>query len=233
MKAKKSTLMGSFFVMFYTCIAPLCCLETLALNTHPQSFPSASTQVDSGTLVVTYHTGRKSERIDRIRFRITDENNLTQSIYPIKDQFWDDAATNIRHVIIDSLKPGKYTVEFIIPNADGLFAPVPKRTVEILPGEIMKVDQAIKPRYGKIKAKADLPSHASPALSPPLLTLHDAQGSVKARGQHEITTTNLLPGEYTVTFESKPGFETPEPIKVKITPGYVAGPFQSNYTPSN
>lgn len=96
-----------------------------------------------GTLIVTYETEDRNEKIDRVRFWLINEQNK-QTLYPKGATFVDDKEKNSRMVVIEDLNPGMYTLEFLIPNLDGKFEEIPAREVMIVEGEVSKVDQGIE-----------------------------------------------------------------------------------------
>ncbi len=186
------------------------------------------TPPETGVLVVTYNTGRNAERLDRIRFRITNDQK-EQRMLPHAGEFMDSPASQSRRVIVRNLPVGKYTLEFIIPNFDGLFGEIPQREVVITSGEMIKVDQAIKPRYARVKVTSVMPDGSST----PRILLCNKQGIQIARGsQGELLSSNLIPGEYVIMFERKTGYREPEPIRISVAAGAILGPFERHYVPT-
>lgn len=102
---------------------------------------------ETGTLIVTFQTNKKGERIERIRFWLKDEN-AKQTLFPRGTAFVDDKDKKTRMVVIEDLSPGQYTLEFLVPNLDGRFESIPERKVKITRGEVVKIDQEIKTRKG-------------------------------------------------------------------------------------
>ena len=102
-----------------------------------------------GSLIVTYQTDIHAKHLDRIRFWVKDENHK-QQLYPKKDSFVFDPDHNLRMVVIDDLLPGKYFVEFLVPNIDGYFDDVPVREVNIEEGEAVKIDQIIRAKSASL-----------------------------------------------------------------------------------
>lgn len=97
---------------------------------------------DYGTLVVTYQTDH-GERLDRIHFWLIDEHQ-ERTLYPKKGEVVDSHSGSERIVVISHLLPGKYTIQFLVPNTDDLFEPVPRRQIDVRAGEVIHVDQEIK-----------------------------------------------------------------------------------------
>lgn len=108
--------------------------------------PLFSDEVKSeGTLIVTYQTGQKGERLDRVRFRLKSEN-FEAEMYPKGLNFVDDQESMARTVVIENLPSEQYVLQFLIPNKDGFFEEVPSREIHIISNETLKIDQKIKPR---------------------------------------------------------------------------------------
>jgi hypothetical protein len=99
-----------------------------------------------GTLIVSYQTDTKGERLDRVRFLIRDEQ-FQQQMYPKGLAYIDDVAGHTRIVIIEDLAPGDYVMEFVVPNHDGVFEEAPLRHFSVPANKIVKIDQIIKPKY--------------------------------------------------------------------------------------
>lgn len=98
----------------------------------------------TGTLIVTYRTDSRGERLHRIRFWIKDAQGNKLGLYPKADVFVDYPDGPSRKVVVDDLAGGQYTIDFLIPNMDHYFTvPVP-RTIEIVPGEVKKIDQRFR-----------------------------------------------------------------------------------------
>lgn len=100
---------------------------------------------ENGTLIITYQTDSKGERLNRIRFWLRKEESSKQILYPKGKAYVNDPVDMSRKVVIDNLEPGEYTIEFLVPNTDRYFREVSLRKVTINSGEVIKVDQRIKP----------------------------------------------------------------------------------------
>lgn len=96
-----------------------------------------------GILIVTFHTGPKGERLERVRFFIKDEEGV-QQMYPKGVAYVNDPNSCTCTVVVEDLKPGRYWLEFIVPNADGMFVEIPKREFIIRQDQVTKIDQVIK-----------------------------------------------------------------------------------------
>lgn len=183
---------------------------------------------DAGTLIVTYQTGMRGERLNRIRFVLQDQSKC-QQMYPKGDAYIDDPSGLIRMVVVENLCPGNYTLTFVIPNSDGLLEEVPSRQFSIGSDNVVKIDQVIKLRYASLKAVATLPN-GSPPNTYPTITLKDAKQHVYAHSEQGILkATNLLPGRYVIFFDSLQGYHAPAPISVILKPGEEAGPIVGSY----
>lgn len=182
----------------------------------------------TGTLIVSYQTGLQGERLDRIRFLLTDQQ-LRQHMYPKKGCYVEDVSCLTRMVIVEDLPVGEYLLEFIVPNADNLFEELPTRTIQIEDGQVAKIDQVIQVKYATLQAKISIPDLPMPLKAFPSITLKtDTQ--VRAQSQSGVlNVSNLLPGEYSVIFGPLPGFQTPSPVHVKLSPDQVVGPFVGIY----
>jgi len=97
----------------------------------------------TGTLIVTYQTGAKGERLDRIRFWLKGEAQEAE-MYPQDSKIEGDRES--RTVVIENLPFGNYTLQFLIPNKDGFFKEVPTRQITIQSTDPIKIDQKIKPK---------------------------------------------------------------------------------------
>ncbi|MBA3239390.1 MAG: SUMF1/EgtB/PvdO family nonheme iron enzyme [Parachlamydiaceae bacterium] len=107
-------------------------------------------EVLCGTLIVCYQTGPKEERLDRIRFRLQNSQYEGQ-LYPKKTALMTGDKCQHRHVVIENLPIGKYTLKFLVPNLDHYFDEVPERSFELHPAEVIKVNQFIRPRQAVFK----------------------------------------------------------------------------------
>lgn len=97
-----------------------------------------------GSLLVTYQTDSKGERLDRIRFRIKNAD-MEQQIHPKPGGFVDDPKSHTRIVAIEKLPVGTYTIQFLIPNKDGFFNEIPLKEITIKENKTLKIDQQIRP----------------------------------------------------------------------------------------
>jgi hypothetical protein len=213
----------------------LCVLAIIAgpQATVPQASKPLPVPSDSATLIVTYQTGPYAERLDRVRFRLTGEDNAG-TLFPLPGTYHDDALTHIRRVIIQGLRPGRYTLDFLIPNYDGLFAEVGKQEVKLDPKSLVQIDQEIKPRYTRVNATASFAdSPPKKQRRQPFMTLYNEAGKALGRASGQLLSTELTPGHYTLVFEEETGYVTPEPIHFTVTPGAPIGPLRRVYTKAN
>lgn len=180
-----------------------------------------------GTLIVSYHTGPQKERLNRVRFRL--RNSFGEiKMYPKEAQFVEGSQCHQRIVVIDNLPAGKYSLEFLIPNHDNLFESIPKRQIDLPSGQLVKIDQQIRPRYGSLKAVVKAKDSSFENL--PLITLENSRNEIRAQSTlGKLKAHYLNPGQYTLTFEPLPGYQTPAAQKLTIAPGEKAGTFIGLY----
>ncbi len=184
----------------------------------------------TATLIVSYQTGPKGERLERIRFWLTPTTQGRAELYPKGGVgvVFNDRSCLSRTIVIENLPSGNYLLSFAIPNLDGLFEEVPSREITLTPGQVVKIDQQIRPKYASLTAKAEVAEE----IPPPLLSLLDARGHIiDTSTTGEIQASELLPGSYRLVGEVIPGFETPTPICFKLAPGQIAGPYRLFYHP--
>lgn len=184
---------------------------------------------NGGTLIVTYQTGPKGERLNRVRFWLKAPTQEPQ-LYPKGNSYVEDPSSFTRIVVIENLPPGKYFVEFVIPNSDGLFEQVPKREVTILSGKVVKIDQLIKPRYASLKVKTSFDSNQTAQHPIPRAHLQNPQGQLLVQSVDGKYTANyLVPGKYIVVFEELSGFIAPPAMEVTLGPNQNFGPIEGVY----
>lgn len=192
-------------------------------------FPGNTTEQDKGTLVVSYSTGEKAERLNRVRFSLASDNYVEQ-MYPKGDAFVEGLDCHSRMIVIEHLPVGEYLLKFLVPNSDRLFEPIPETTVTIVKDKIIRVDQNIYPRYATVRAKTSLLPEDSFSEKPPALTLEDSQGNIRAHSlTGKLVAHFLLPGSYTLKFEPLLGYHTPDPLILNIDAGATIGPFMGTY----
>lgn len=184
-----------------------------------------------GTLIVSYQTGPKGERLDRIRFWLKGENKFLQ-MYPKDSHVVEDVEAMTRTVVIDDLSPGSYTIEFVIPNIDGLFEQILPKTVAIEKGSIVKVNQLIKPHFATLDIEAQNEKGKLPLSKNPSIALKNPLGHVEAHADTDrLSISQLLPGQYIVIFGDIEGFITPSPVDIHLHAGEKAGPVIGIYKP--
>lgn len=183
---------------------------------------------ETGTLIVSYQTGARGERLNRVRFLLKNEYQ-EQQMYPKGSAFLEDPSTPSRKVVLDGLPVGKYTFKFLIPNADNLFASVPEQEIVISKNSVTKIDQIINPQYATVKAFS-LPSRESAFESVPEITLKDREGVVRAHSTlGRLIAHYLPPGKYTLTFEEIPGYQAPDPVAIDLQPNEEIAPIVGIY----
>lgn len=97
----------------------------------------------SGTLIVTYKTDKKGERLNRTRFWLRKEGRRL-GFYPRETFFIEDRKEMSRMVVIDNLPVGNYQLQFLVPNLDGYFKEPALKEIVISDGEIFRIDQKIR-----------------------------------------------------------------------------------------
>lgn len=137
---------------------------------------------NTGSLIVSYRTDSKGERLERVRFRVTGEKGYSE-LYPKGGAVVNNDPSPCCVVAVDDLPEGPYALEFIVPNQDALFEEVPPRKIQIEAEAVTKVDQFIRPRDTEAKliaAKEDTPI---PKKGYPLVKI-DENNSI---GTYEVT----------------------------------------------
>lgn len=214
----------------------LCCLLLLSLLlpihvpfSHAAIGKNANTPCGSATLVVSYHTGPKMERLERIRFRLRNEFDQ-QQLFPKETGYSNSAENQHKVVVIEGLAPGMYSLQFLIPNSDDLFENVPKREFKLSEGETLKIDQQIRPRYASLKAVANVLEENLPFEALPTITLEDEYNEIRAQSTvGKLSVHYLLPGRYKVIFEHLEGYQTPPPQDIILQPSEFTGPIVGIY----
>lgn len=140
----------------------------------------------SGTLIVTYQIGVKGERLDRIRFCLKNEKNELQ-IYPKGANFVEDSENKMRTVVVEDLPPGNYILDFLLPNYDRFFEDIPSKTLEIAVGQIVRVDQTIKP----YSSSAEIIQNSSLHLFDFLDEIPETERNVKEIALADTITSNF------------------------------------------
>ncbi|MFQ5729957.1 MAG: collagen binding domain-containing protein [Waddliaceae bacterium] len=191
---KRAYLVGCFFLMF-VCLTSPC--------------RSSDELLYTGTLIVTYQTDAKAERLERIRFWLKDDNGK-QHLYPMGNAYVEDSINQSRMVVIEDLLPGQYTLEFLVPNTDGYFAEVHKRRVVIAKGDVAKIDQQIKHRktYWERKRRPNA-SLVLPAPSQP-------KNVEKEIAKDEKKERETAFGKLIVSFDTQPDSLEAKNIRFKL-----------------
>ena len=101
---------------------------------------------ENGTLIVSYSTGEKGDRLSRIRFLLS-SGDAEEEMYPKGENYVESSDSLSRLVVIDNLRPGDYQIRFLVPNADNFFEEIPDSSVTLTAGQVAKVTQAIQPKH--------------------------------------------------------------------------------------
>jgi hypothetical protein len=162
----------------------------------------------NGTLIVTYKTDNKGERLKRIRFWIKDEEGLRLSLYPKGKTFVDSTEDLSRMIVIDDLAPGKYFVEFLVPNTDSYFQNIPPREIEIIESEVVKIDQIIKPALSERGNDSKSPQPRTAAASEIKRSLPDAKEAASLlHPQPAMEVAVTKPDNYSILGQKNPAAE--------------------------
>lgn len=128
----------SFNYLHKNCYTMRCLLIALLM--------SLFAQCSAGTLIVTYEILEEAEnRLDRIRFLLTHENNH-QEMYPKGKGFIEDPARRMRMVLVEDLPAGNYIFELLLPNKDGIYEELSPKHFVLEQGAVVKLDQLVKPK---------------------------------------------------------------------------------------
>lgn len=141
-------------------------LTLVVLLLLPHGFILGNGTLNTGTLIVSYQTDDKGERLDRVRFWLRNPQGK-QTFYPTNSSYVDDPEAHTRMVVIEDLAAGNYALEFLIPNADGYFEAVPVRSLTISDGNVVKIDQKIRPVVVDWSEKRPLSAAKIPEITPP------------------------------------------------------------------
>lgn len=178
-------------------------------------------------VIVTYDTGEKKERIDRVRFWLIDDEG-NREIYPKGDRYQDDPDGITRTVCIKDMPSGHYSIEFLVPNQDGLFEEVPSNEIDKGEEDVV-VRQSIVPKYGSVVAVADTrPMKKDMGITPKIVLLNDKNKKV-AEGEGAVECDTLTPGYYQVIFEPISDVPSPKNMSFVIKAGERLGPFVGLY----
>lgn len=242
-------LISFFLLMFFLC-APPCFAQNLEneksikenlikreraaskFSVWPYTKP-ASKHEATGTLIVSYHTGHYTQRMERIRFLLTDTLG-NSTMFPQKELFEKDSETGGVRVTILNLPPGQYSLQFLVPNTDNLFPSIPIREFIIRESEVLRLHQTIEPQFGTIEASVD-PESFGKALSelpfdvPISIVEESTNRPLRESLTGHLRVDDLPPGEYLVVFGDIGDYIPPEPIKVNLKPKSYEGEFIRKY----
>lgn len=143
---------------------------------------------NAGSLVVSYQTGPKGERLERVRFRVTGEKGYSE-LYPKGGAVVNNSSSPCCLVAVDSLPAGTYSLEFIVPNQDAYFEAVPPRKIQIEAEKVTKIDQYIRPREGleKVIVAQEVPL-VVPRIGVPLSKIDETHFV----GTYEVTNKQFV-----------------------------------------
>lgn len=172
---------------------------------------SEGIQSNTGTLIVTYKTDNKGERLKRVRFWLKDREGKKLNFYPKANAYVDDPEGPSRMVLLENIQPGEYLIDFLVPNTDRYFKEVLPRKVMISEGEIVKIDQQIKPESSEKNANhvpesSDSSHNASEAELPQLNLSFSKQppDPVKEEEKDKNSPPEISESQQTVVENSAP-----------------------------
>jgi formylglycine-generating enzyme required for sulfatase activity len=214
--------------MMVKCIL-VCFFSFLLLFLTNSSVEAQSPDHETGTLIITYHTGPSGQRLSRVRLVLTNEQQ-EQQMYPKGNAFTEEQQVYpSRTVVMKRVTPGKYSLKFLVPNADGLFEEVPDQEVIISKNSTTKVEKALTPRYATVRAFA-VAQNSHPFTTLPEIVLKDQTGTVQAHSsQGKLIAHYLVPGTYTLFFEKIPPYKGLEPVTIQLKPYDEPDPFVGRY----
>jgi formylglycine-generating enzyme required for sulfatase activity len=188
---------------------------------------------ETGTLLITYSTGPDQERMDRIRFLLTDPSG-NSSMFPHKDLYNNDPTSGTHQISIINLPPGQYSLQFLIPNTDNLFPQIPIREFIVRESEVLRIHQKIEPQFGIIEASIDPESFDQTIGALPFslsISILDAETKrlVRESLTGHLIADSLAPGDYLVVYGDAPDYVTPEPIRLTLKPKAYEGDFIKKY----
>lgn len=213
----------------YLCLKLFFYIFLLAFSFSGDDSLADAGSVDTGTLVVSYHTGAKGDRLSRVRFLLISADNL-QQMYPKGDAFVEDEDPPSRLVAIENLSVGNYTLKFLVPNVDGFFEAVPNRTIAIEKNSVTRIDQSIHPRYASLTTYIEVLPKEHMLESIPSISLLDKNAQVLLQSNKgKLVSDSLMPGTYTIAFEPLKGYHSPPSLPIAVLPGESIGPLAGTY----
>lgn len=179
----------------------------------------------NGTLIVSYSTGVRGERLERVRFWLINEKQHYQ-LFPKKHGCLDDPECVHKTVAVENLPAGNYRISFLIPNRDGFFENINERTFSISDLKVTKIDQEIKPRYASVEVTVvPIPDHNFPEI-----TLSSQSGKILHKSlTGTLYAHHLLPGDYSLKFSYLEGYTSPETIYLRLHAKEHFGPLSVHY----
>jgi formylglycine-generating enzyme required for sulfatase activity len=193
-----------------------------------KNFPIIEYVAINSLVIVTYDTGPLKERLDRVRFWIVDPQG-NRKMYPKGTEFEENSIS--RTIVIRDLPENNYTLEFLVPNSDGLFKDYASYEFT-KDDELVTIIHSFEPNYGSIKAITDLSevSKESKENVFPKIHLYDEHKKlIDTITQESLYVGNLIPGRYIISFEALENIPSPEPFFVKVDPGENVGPLVGIY----
>lgn len=170
-----------------------------------------------GDLLVHYRTDDRGERLHRIRFWITDQEG-NRKMFPAEGTQVKKTPSS-RTVQIKDLPKGIYQIDFLIPNADGLFVDDSPREITVEAGKITEVDYEFAPQWSSVQASIQAPQGKEWSEQPEIALVNTLTGKAVASSREgQLLAERLNPGTYAIYFSEVSGLVTPEPAVLELGP---------------
>lgn len=134
------------YIVFFEETRNLSAPNPITVKIEPGTLTPVESQYElgKGSAMISYQTGEEGEFLKEIKLIIQDENAKTLEIS------YDDTNENTHPtkniVWVDDLPVGKYSLQFILPDTDGILEEVPIQYFWITE-EVAEIYQLIEPRY--------------------------------------------------------------------------------------
>lgn len=207
--------------------------ESKMINLNPGQILEPITGVykwSEGSLNITYSTGDREERLDRIRFWLVHESGNREMLPQTQGAVYD-ALTHSKSIELKSIPAGKYTLEILAPNTDAFFGTVQNEYFVLGSKENKEISIQLIPHYGSLEASYIYPVEvSSKRLDDPVITVDREGEQILSTSNGRIFIDNLIPGKYTVRFGTQEYVDAPEAITVDLKASEHQGPIIGKYT---
>jgi formylglycine-generating enzyme required for sulfatase activity len=181
-----------------------------------------------GNVIVKYFTNAEGDYIDDIGFKLYDEKGVTAYDESIAV---DDPSTGGKRVDLENLAVGRYTLVFDTYMVNGFLPSIPSKEIVVTPSQVMQVEQEIAPQYGTVEVSIALPPSKEAMTKLPEITLRNQDGEVEMLSlTGHLLKKSLIPGEYTIEFEKKDEFFSPQNQSITVLANSVVGPIIGDYS---